>query len=341
MINNSVRWKKDKALSHNKLFTFIIGQRGVGKTFQFKKWAIDDFLRHKKRTAWVMRYAKELDAATDKGKFFEDILNLYPNYEFRIEKGNGFIRENDGLGDQSQIPWERFISFKALSEVSLKAISDPTVNKIIFDEFLPLPGIRYLKNEVERFLEYYFTIFRQGDGRAFFLGNNITIASPYFSYLNVKPPREGEIIDYPEICIENVKNDAYKNAMHETRFGRLVRGTHYEQYAIENESLINLTAFVMPRPRGAVCYVQIATQMGPLYLWIAKPHSIFISLRGDPNVSTWAVDESSHTEKSEYIGFAGHLAKNLIKSNYAVGTLFFDSEEAKARFIATCGGLLK
>lgn len=32
-----------KALSYNCLFNFIVGMRGVGKTYAFKRWAIQDF----------------------------------------------------------------------------------------------------------------------------------------------------------------------------------------------------------------------------------------------------------------------------------------------------------
>ena len=36
-----------KALSYNCLFNFIVGMRGVGKTYAFKRWAIQDFLKNK------------------------------------------------------------------------------------------------------------------------------------------------------------------------------------------------------------------------------------------------------------------------------------------------------
>ena len=38
-----------KTLSYNALFNFVIGARGVGKTYAFKRWAIKDFLKNKKQ----------------------------------------------------------------------------------------------------------------------------------------------------------------------------------------------------------------------------------------------------------------------------------------------------
>lgn len=340
-IDNSVRWNRSKVLSYNKLFSFIVGARSIGKTYDCKKWAIDDWTRKGKKTAWVMRYRTEVDEIVKGNKFFEDISKAYPDYQFKIEGNLGQLRKLvDGI-DPKEIAWETFMSFKALSESGLKAISDPDVNKVIFDEFIPLPGIRYLSNEVERFLEYFFTIARDRDVRAIFLGNNVSMVSPYFTYFKIKMPKEGEFAVYDEIIIENCKNEAFKEQMRSTRFGRLVQGTNYANYAIENKSLIDLNSFVMDRPKNAKCAVKIDSQMGTMYLWTARPSSLFVSLVGNPDCTCWAVDEVSHGEGKERVDFAGTFAMTLMKKHYRMGSLFFDSSEVKATFMAVCGRFLK
>lgn len=340
-IDNRVRWNRSKVLSYNKLFSFIIGARSIGKTYDCKKWSIDDWIRKGKKTAWVMRYRTEIDEVVKGNKFFEDISRAYPNYQFKIEGNIGQLRKMIEGVDPKEIPWEAFISFKALSESSLKAISDPEVNKVIFDEFIPLPGVRYLTNEVERFLEYFFTIARDRDIRAIFLGNNVSMVSPYFTYFKVKIPKEGEFSVYDEIVIENCKNEAFKEQMRSTRFGKLVQGTNYANYAIENQSLIDLNSFVMDRPKNARCVVRIDSQMGTMYLWTARPTSLFVSLVGNPDCTCWAVDEASHGEGKERVDFAGTFAMTLIKKHYRIGSLFFDGAEVKATFMAVCGRFLK
>lgn len=332
-ISNNVRWSKNKLLSFNKLWSFVIGARAVGKTFAAKKWAIDDYIKKGGKTVWVMRWKTEIEEITKDGKFFDDIREFYPNYDFKIEgKHTAFIKKLDKDIPDTEIPWERFMTFKALSERSLKAISDPTVTKMIFDEFLPIPGVPYLSNEVERFLEFYFTISRDRPLRALFIGNNVTTASPYFSYFNVKLPKEGEFFLSDEIAIENCKNEPFKQAMRNTRFGNLVKGTKYAKYAIENESFVDLNTFVMDRPKNAKCIIRLSSSMGDLYMWTAQPAALFISTNGDPNLPVWALDERSHNERSELVDFASSIASSLIKQHYRGGTLFFDSSEAKAIF---------
>ena len=333
MIDNSVRWTKNRISGYNKLFNFVIGQRGVGKTYNLKYTAINDYLRKKSKTIWVMRYATEIDAITQHSKFFDDILPQFKEYEFKIESKTGYVKIED--------TWERFITFKALSETSLKAISDPTVNLMVYDEFIPIPGVHYLKNEVERFLEYYLTISRGRDLKVYFLANNISAVSPYFSYFHVSMPKEGDIFAGEEIAIENVRNEQYKSAMHKTRFGNLVHGTHYEQYSIDNESLEDISTFITDRPKNARCLIRMVSSMGDVYLWFAQPYSIHISRKGDPGAIQWAMDEKSHNENSKRMDFAGTYATNLIKSAYREGKLFFDSPEAKSLFNSTCSYILQ
>lgn len=340
-IDNRVRWNRSKVLSYNKLCSFVIGARSIGKTYDCKKWAIDDYIRKGKKTSWVMRYGTEIDAITKGNKFFEDISRHYTEYQFKIEAGIGFLRKMLPGIDPKEIAWEDFITFKALSETSLKAISDPDVNKMIFDEFIPLPGVRYLSNEVERFLEYYFTISRDRDIRMIFLGNNVNMVSPYFTYFKVKIPKEGEFSVYPEIVIENCKNEPFKDAMRSTRFGNLVSGTNYGNYAIENQSLVDINTFVMDRPKNARCAVRIDSQMGTMYLWTARPNSLFVCETGNPDITCWAVDENSHGEGKERVDFAGTFAMTLIKKHYRMGSLFFDSAEVKATFMTVCGRFIK
>jgi len=128
--------------------------------------------------------------------------------------------------------------------------------------------------------------------------------------------------------------------MHSTRFGKLMEGTHYASYAIDNESLIDLTTFVIERPKKAKCIIRIDTSMGTLYMWIYQMH-LWISKKGNPACATWSADDASHKEGSERADFAGSLGRRFLRSHYANGTLYFDNEDAKATFMAACANLIK
>lgn len=331
---DSLHWDKSKVFSYNRLFTFVIGARGVGKTWRMKYDRIKKFIDNGEKTYWVMRYRTELDSATEGAKFFGDVQDYFPECDFKILGNLAIIKTPDA---DEYVP---FITFKSLSESSIKAISDPACTMIVFDEFIPIPGIRYLNNEVERFLELYSTISRDRDIRAVFLANNVTCVSPYFSYFKCRLPEQGKIWASGEIAIENVENKEYESHMYKTRFGSLVLGTHYGDYSISNASFADLDTFVAKRPDNAKCVVQINTDTETMYLWIAKPQSLFVSSKGNDCAIKWSVSDSSHGENDERVDFAGTYARRIIQANYRRGTLFFDSPTVKANFMLSCYKLL-
>jgi spore photoproduct lyase len=173
----------NEALTHNKLFNFIVGNRGSGKTFWSKEWAIKDYIKNKNQFVYLRRYKEELKA---KSKFFDDINYKFPDIEFKIKGQNILI--NDEIAG----------TFMSLSTAKInKSNAYPNVNKIIFDEFILDKGYyHYIPDEVVNFLELYETISRMridsetmkevNPVRVFFLSNAITVSNPYFLYFNMR-----------------------------------------------------------------------------------------------------------------------------------------------------------
>lgn len=342
MIDAKLRWNRSKILSYNKLFNLVVGARDIGKSYQAKDMAISLWIRGRKTTKWVMRYRTELEKALNENDFLHNLYDKRKGWQLRYDIDGCYIRYNpDGEDDENGPKWEKFMSFQSMSERALKGAEDPDCELVVFDEFIPLPGTPYIKEEVTRFLEYYYTVCRERPVRCLMLSNNVTVVSPYFSYFNVKLPPKGEFYVGEEIIIENCRNDAFAEMMHATRFGKLIAGTKYAKYAIDNDSMVDLDTFLIDRPHDARCFIRIKTYMGDLYMWLCKPSSVLISLRGDPKAPCWAMDEKSHDENSVRADFAGSLGRKFLRSHYARGTLFFDSKEAKAIFLQACAQILK
>ena len=227
----------NRTLSYNALFTFIIGNRGGGKTYGFKQWAINDFIKNKKQFIYLRRYKTEL---IDVNKFFADIQHEFPNHEFKI-RGKEFLIDDEVAG------WAVALS----TALTKKSVPYPNVNKIGFDEFLiAKSAIHYMSNEVMSFLEFYSTVERlrtgnlSDDVRVIFMGNNISIINPYFQYFKLKPNLNKEFTRKGDILIQYYSNIEYIQKMKQTRFGKLIEGTEYANYAIENKSLTEKEEFI-------------------------------------------------------------------------------------------------
>lgn len=230
-------------LSYNCLFNFIVGNRGGGKTFGFKQWAIKSFLKNKKQFVYVRRYKQELKKTT---KFWDDIREFFPDASLTV-KNNLFYINNEVAG--YAIP---------LSTAKIeKSVSFPDVDKICFDEFILDKGFyHYLPDEVTNFLELYETIARMRDVTCFFMSNAITITNPYFVYFNIHLPYGKTISRNGDILIELVQNQDFIQEKQKTRFAQIVEGTHYGNYAIQNTFLRDNKNFVAKKtPKSEIYFL--------------------------------------------------------------------------------------
>ena len=237
-------YDKQQLLSHNKILNMVLSNRGGGKTFHFTRWAIDDFKKTGKQTVWVRRYGTELTDEEKgilvKNRFFDAVKDFYPDDELKIEGSSGLVNG------------EVAIVFVALSTSrQMKSVNFPNVNKIIFDEFIITEGRNgYLKAEVEVFLDLYETVARLRDNvRAILLANSISIVNPYFLFFNIKPT--GRFTVKGQVCIEMFTDAEFIAKKKATRFGQLVEGTRYGDYAIENKWLLDNNTFIEDKTQKA------------------------------------------------------------------------------------------
>ena len=231
-------WTPHDILSHNCLFHFSIGNRGAGKTYGSKKWAIKDFLKTGAQFVYLRRYKTEFDGFQN---FFADIANEFPEHEFEVKGKLLYIdKKLAGYGIPLSVG------------LTKKSISYHLVNKIIYDEFIIDKGhIRYLRNEVPTFLEMYETIARMRDVRVMFLANAVSVVNPYFLYWNMKPKTTKRFTKIGHMIIEYMQNKEFIEAKYKTRFGQIIKGTNYGNYAIENEFLKDNMTFVEKKTGNA------------------------------------------------------------------------------------------
>lgn len=235
-------YDKSALLSHNKILNMVLSNRGGGKTFHMTRWAIDDFKKSGAQCVWVRRYQTEVDEMLLNGKFFDAVRSYYPDDELKVEGSLGYVNG------------EVAIYFIALSTSrQLKSNNYPLVNKIIFDEFIIDKGrVTYLKNEVEVFLDLYETVARTRDNvRAVLLANSVTIVNPYFLFFKIKVDTGKRFTVKGQVCVELFTDSDFIEMKKRSRFGQLIDGTRYGNYAIDNKWLLDNDTFIAEKtPRA-------------------------------------------------------------------------------------------
>ena len=68
-------------LSYHAPWMFVIGARGLGKTYCAKKLVIGDWIKKRWQFIYLRRTAEE---QKKKGTWFADIAEQYPDLEFRV-----------------------------------------------------------------------------------------------------------------------------------------------------------------------------------------------------------------------------------------------------------------
>lgn len=128
MKNNDIFWDYNKVISYNCYLNFLVGERGVGKTFGITKFICNDFLNHGHHFCYIRRYQKELKEAVP--NFFTEINNqsIFPNHHFS-SKGLNFICNDEIFGH----------AIKLSTSQDLKGTNFSEVKNIVFDEFMIEP----------------------------------------------------------------------------------------------------------------------------------------------------------------------------------------------------------
>lgn len=315
-------------LSYNKILNFIIGQRGGGKTFGAKKWAINDFLKKGNEFIWIRHFKQEIKQL--KRNFWDDIIHsgLYPDVEFSIS------------GDKLYINNKLCGYFIALSTSNqLKSSSYPKVNKIIFDEFIFEKGHNHYRgDEVNDFVNLLDTIIRDRDNcRAVLIANNVQTTNPYFHYFNIRGDQTKRFVfDHQRgICIEFYTGDVYAQERLKTRFGQLINGTEYGDFSLYNKPLHDNNDFIEKRPNNSKFMYALLWKGYYIGVWYdVKNDRIYMSNQYDSSGIIFSLTTEDHVPKTLFLREFKRMSQiRDIKYAYSVGCLFFENQMIKRYFL--------
>ena len=313
-------WNIQKTLSYNALFNFIVGNRGGGKTYGAKEFVINRFLKHQEQFVYIRRYKKEFSKVKT---FFADIEEAFPDERLEVKGMNFYI---NGKVAGFAIPL-------STSKIE-KSTAYPDVTTIIFDEFILDKGTyHYLPDEVTHFLECYETIARSRNNcRVFFLSNAITVTNPYFLYFNIKLPYNSNISCKNDILIELVQNEDFIKMKKNTRFGKLIQGTEYADYSIDNNFLRDKKTFIEKKSghcQFLFTFIYNSLQLG---VWANyKEGKMFVSNDVDPHYTrAFALTKADHTPNTLLISsLKKSYAFRTFLENYKLGNIYYENMNIK------------
>ena len=334
----SIYWNPKETLSHNCLFNFVVGMRGGGKTYGSLKYGIDKWIAAEKagrcsQILYVRRLKSELAKLTISrgGRLFNAVQNEFPGYELKAESNELLIRAKDGEKNFNYLGYAQPLSTASI----LKSDAMPNVDLIIFDEFIidNKGTYHYLSGEVTKFLDLYETVARGRDVKVFFLSNAVTVSNPYFDYFHLDKPRNGRFQKFgSDILVENYVNEQLSNQKKRSRFGNIIAGTEYSDYAYDNEWLLDNNDFLEKKTQRSRYCCTLVFNGQKFGIWVDEVQWLYyVSTDIDPtDMHLYSVTTDDHKPNMLLLKAAKQLPmiKALMEA-YAAGAVRYESVKLK------------
>lgn len=315
------------------LFYFIIGMRGCGKTYACKKFVIEQFLKDGVRFIYLRRYKEELK---DLDTFFDDLIDEFPDHKLEL-KGRKFYIDDKLAGQAKTL---------STTKIAGKGVPFPLVKYIIFDEFIIDKGVyHYLPDEVDCFLNFYESIARTRKGvKVFFLSNAISQTNPYFLYFKLRLPKaKNGIYCHDNKLVQMVESEEFKEFKKNTDFGKLVKGTPYERYAIDNEFYRDNDTFIEKKSDKARYYMALVYNNYKIGVWVDwQAGCFYCSNDYDPsNKVVYSLTQADHSVNTILIkSMRNNKYMKIFTDGYKNGKVRFEHMQVKNIMMEVFSALL-
>lgn len=269
-MDKSLFYSPNRLLSYNRILNFVIGARGIGKSYGYKKHVVKRFIKHGEQFIYLRRYKTELKKVKN---FFDDISQDFPGVEFRVKGWELYV-------DGKLAGWAMPLS----AWQSEKSNAYPNVVTILYDEFIREKDMSgYLPNEVENLLNLMDTVFRNRENvRCVCMSNSVTVVNPYFVYFKLIPDVNKRFNTYESMVIEIPDSKDFANQRIETKFGKLIDGTSYGEMSLHNEFVNDTNVFIMERTKTSKFSYAIKLGKQTFGVWYdINSQTMFLSKRYD------------------------------------------------------------
>lgn len=307
-----------KVLSRNAVYNFVVGGRGIGKTYGAVKDAISAYIKRGDEFVYLRRYKEEL--ATARANFFAEVQHEFPEYQFRINGSKGEVT-NDGKH------WHVVVHFVALSTTQAnKSVAYPRVTRIIFDEFIIEKGaVRYITNEVNTFNSFYSTVDRWKDKtRVLFLANAVQLSNPYFIEYGIRPHSEFSRYANGFICAHFVDSADFMSKAVKTRFGQFISDTAYADYAMGNEFADNTESLIGRKTPAANYAFTMIFDSGSVSFWYDIDARIWYGTATHPAAPVRATLRAKYIDDGTTLLVNSDKILQTVRTAFRRGRMLFD-----------------
>ena len=329
----------NRQLTYNRIWNFVVGVRGGGKTFNTLKYAIEKFLKDGTQFIYLRRQVVQLDDACI-GKDTQGDLFAYIRHE-------GYFQDHelkvvsDKSGGYNFYCDDKIMGYgKALStSMSRKSMALPKVGLIIFDEFMidSTSSIeRYLgQGDREPFIfeNFYETVTRGRDIPVFFIGNAFSMVNPYFIHFDIRftPNQEKDLYKGKFWTAVLWRDDEFIKTRAKTQFYQATKDTQFHDHAFGNTFYLDSTDFIKKRSKDSEHQFSLV-YLGKTYgVWVDwDKGTYYVSTKGAKTSRDKTISMSLSDNKPNNINIRRYRNLPFMKAFRTavdINAIYYDSQE--------------
>lgn len=321
---------------------FFVGGRGTGKTYGSLKGAYEDALKGYGHGFILLR-------RTEKERKLNEAFN--PFTKFNRKSGHTAMtapltKDVSGIykgvpGDEGNLvpsgaPVGYMFALSTLAGMRSIGMDDEAVDKLVYDEFIPEPHVRLLKQEGDAFLNAFETFNRNRELelglpplQCYLMANANRIDNPIFQGLGLVPIVE-RMYRKDQEDFYNVKRGFALHLLHdaefeeqkkETSIARLTEGSDFYDMAYGNKFAYNdFTSIRRLDAKGFTPFFAV----GNAHVWQRKNQTELYATYKDGSFA-YRYDQRNHADV-----MLGRRHGSLFRRAYAAGLITFESYELKS-----------
>jgi len=331
----------DKIYSYNAIYNFIVGARGLGKTYGWKKKVIAAAIKRGDQFIYLRRYKDELKAS--RNTFFADIYHEFPKWDFRINGEYAEMAPAKTRDEGKKREWQVIGHFMPLSIAQgRKSVAYPLVTNIGYDEFILEKGMtHYLPDEANAFNQLYSTVDRNREKtKVFFMANAVSITNPYFIEYEIKDIKVGDLITkapdkngIPFVACHFADSKEFTAQVYETRFGQFIKDTEYGAFAVGNEFADNNENLLEFKTSAARYHYSLETRYGVFTVWVDWANNMYYIQSKRPGQETLYTLLSDKMDVGKTLMLQNDKMLSRLRTAFNSGRLKFDEPKSRNAFI--------
>lgn len=322
--------------------TFVLGAKGIGKTFGLRKICVERFIKHGELFCEICRTNAERDEVMP--GYFDKLQSagFFKEYVFKVEKACGYIARQP-LDDETP-EWDLICYFVSLTNFQReKKRTFMFPRRFIFDEAVidvKDKHHRYLHDEFFILANLLDSISRQQPGddtryNVFLLANAVDMTCPHLRYLGInKIPKFGyTFYKGKTVLLHYVEPWDAEERKTQTLVGRMLQG-HEESAVIFDNEFEDRTGNEIMRKTPNAQY-KFAFKWGRMTfaIWIDEKRGLWFVTskvpKGSGNVYTLTKRDSS--VNYQIVQKADPLAR-LVSEVFYIGGLRYESASLREAF---------